>query len=72
MLLFLEDKRSNKIANVQYFFKTTFIYTSLRISRPNQNHMKHIDFLKKISKSLAPSAYGKNLFRTFSLAAEYM
>jgi hypothetical protein len=27
--------------------KNTFLQTSLRISRPNQKHMKHIEFLKK-------------------------
>jgi hypothetical protein len=31
---------------VQYF-KKRFFKTILRISRPNQKHMKHVEFLKK-------------------------
>jgi hypothetical protein len=46
VLIILEDKRSNKIETIQYF-KNAFLKTKLRISRSNQNHMKHIEFLKK-------------------------
>jgi hypothetical protein len=51
---FLEVKSSNKIETDQYFKKRFFI-TSLRISRPNQNHMKQSD----LGKSLDPTAYPK-------------
>ncbi len=47
--VFLEDKRSNKIETIQY--KKHFFKTSLRISRPDQNHMKQSD----LGKSLDPT-----------------
>jgi hypothetical protein len=53
VLLFSEDKRSNKIETIQYFKKCFFI-TSFRISRPIQKHMKHIEFLKKCQNHWTP------------------
>jgi hypothetical protein len=47
---FLKLKRSNKIKAVNTF-KNAFLETSLRISRPNQNHMKQSD----LGKSLDPT-----------------
>ncbi len=44
--LFSEDNRSNKIETGSIFQKNAFINLS-RISRPNQKHLKHIEFLKK-------------------------
>jgi hypothetical protein len=45
VLLFSEDKRSNKIETAQYF-KNVFLWNSL-FSRPNQKLIKHIKCLKK-------------------------
>ncbi len=50
--VFLEVKSSNKI-EIDKNFKNAFLWTSLRISRPNQNHMKQSD----LGKSLDPTAY---------------
>ena len=50
--IFLEVKRSIKIETVPYF-KNAFLKTSLRISRPNQNHMKQSD----LGKSLDPNIH---------------
>jgi hypothetical protein len=45
VLIFLEEKRSKKIEMFQYYKK--ILSTSLRISRPNQRHMKDVEFPKK-------------------------
>jgi hypothetical protein len=50
---FLEVKKLNKIETSQYL-KKTFLQTSLRISLPNQIHMKQRD----LGKSLDPNAGG--------------
>jgi hypothetical protein len=47
VLICLEEKRSNKIEIIQYLKKLLFLSTSLRISRPNQKHMKPVEFQKK-------------------------
>ena len=43
VLLFLEDKRSNRQETVQHFRKL-FIYKLVRISMGTQNHLTHSDF----------------------------
>ncbi len=36
-----------KVEKINQYFKRCFFITSFRISRPNQKHMKHIEFLKE-------------------------
>jgi hypothetical protein len=55
--IFSEVKRSNMIETIQYFKKIIFL-TSLRISRPNQNHMKHSDLGKSLASVQSGSGCG--------------